>query len=268
MDGTMSPHISIDRLIPGRTVDLRRQTFPIVRLADFSGPAPLFTMQVVIAMVCFTLATGCTLPGSYDPAAVPLWSAARYGRQQDLEAALAQGINVNARDDLGKTALHWAAQYGHDKAADTLLAHGANVSARSRSGYTPLHLAVQGLHGDMVKTLLEHGADVNARENGGWTPLHRLAAVGEVDMRARTVEQHLELTRLLLDHGADLRAADENGFTPLTYAALHHHLDVMTLLLDRGADTKAQLDDTLNVAVSTADADTVRLLLNRGASVL
>ena len=182
--------------------------------------------------------------------------------------ALAKGIDVNARDDLGKTAMQWAAEYGHDEVAKTLIAHGAQLDAKSKTGYTPLHLAVGRIYGTMVKTLLEHQADVNARDDGGWTPLHRVAASDEADMRGRTEQEHLDLVRLLLDHGADLHARNRSGFTPLHYATLNRHLAAMTLLLDRGADVNAQADSTpLIIAVRGGNKDAVELLLSRGADV-
>src|SRR6266545_4893488 len=113
-------------------------------LLQGADPAALFSwILTMVAALCVLVSSGCRFQAGYDPEAVPLWSAARWGEQRELESALAKGVDVNAHDDQGKTAMHWAAQYGHDEVARTLLAHGAEVDAKSKGGYTPLHLAAE-----------------------------------------------------------------------------------------------------------------------------
>lgn len=64
--------------------------------------------------------------------------------QDDIEAIselLASGVDVNARDDEGCTALHFAADRGAAGAAQLLLSAGADVNAQDGDGQTPLHYA-------------------------------------------------------------------------------------------------------------------------------
>ncbi|KAL0636358.1 Ankyrin repeat and SOCS box protein 6 [Maublancomyces gigas] len=66
------------------------------------------------------------------------------------------GADIQARDELGHTALHLAVLCWRG-AVRLLLRHGADVNARDEAGNTPLHLAA--LRGACVDELLAEGAD-------------------------------------------------------------------------------------------------------------
>mmetsp|Transcript_33840 Transcript_33840/g.86841 ORF Transcript_33840/g.86841 Transcript_33840/m.86841 type:complete len:316 (-) Transcript_33840:330-1277(-) len=92
-----------------------------------------------------------------------------------LLGLILSGADINAKDDLGYTALHWAAEQKCENVVRVLLSQGAAVNAKSRGGWTPLHKAVQSRNHSIVKQLIEAKADVNARNKFGWTPLHKAA---------------------------------------------------------------------------------------------
>ncbi|MDP6527160.1 MAG: ankyrin repeat domain-containing protein, partial [Kiritimatiellia bacterium] len=61
-----------------------------------------------------------------------------------VKQAIATGADVNAKDkDMyrGATPLHPAAALGHKEISELLIANGANVNVKNEAGYTPLHLA-------------------------------------------------------------------------------------------------------------------------------
>jgi ankyrin repeat protein len=105
--------------------------------------------------------------------------------------------------------------------------------------------------------LLKSPADVNLRERrGGVTPLMYAAALGSLDTM-----------RLLLDKGADVNAKSAAGATALMWAAADP--GKVKLLVERGADVTVVSESgrtaLLLAAMSDQSADTVRLLLARGA---
>ncbi len=61
-----------------------------------------------------------------------------------VRLAAAQGIDVNAANGEGNTALHGAARAGHDRVVRFLVAHGARVDAANGVGQTPLAMAQRG----------------------------------------------------------------------------------------------------------------------------
>ena len=72
----------------------------------------------------------------------PLHFAAGYfGTPANIQALLAAGADVMARDENGKTPLHWAAEYGTSANILALLADGADGKAKDENGKTPWDLA-------------------------------------------------------------------------------------------------------------------------------
>lgn len=117
--------------------------------------------------------------------------AAQVGDIIGVRKHLEIGTDVNAQDELGKTALHEAARGGSIEMAVLLLASGADVNAKDNEGWTPLHQAVAGGSHEMVKLLLDSGADVNAKNNSGATALEASFMISP------------EIQSLLRFHGAE-----------------------------------------------------------------
>jgi ankyrin repeat protein len=152
--------------------------------------------------------------------------AAMAGDADGVRRFLKQGVDVNAAQGDGMTALHWAAMHGDAALAETLLYGGGNPGATTRlGGYTPLHLASQTGTRAVVETLAARGADVNARTSTGATPLMFAASSGNT-----------EALQALLDRGADTNAAESaNGETALMFGAAADRAEAVRLLLKRGA---------------------------------
>src|SRR6202171_4613885 len=104
-------------------------------------------------------------------------------RSQDpgaIETLLKQGVDVNATQPDGATALHWAAYHDDQQTIDRLIRAGAKVNARNELGATPLWLAA--VHGGaaVIERLLSAGADANVALPSGETPLMTAARAGDV----------------------------------------------------------------------------------------
>ena len=152
------------------------------------------------------------------------------GDKDAVRALLKDGIDVNAAQGDGMTALHWAARLGDAEIARMLLYAGANVKASTRLGaYTPLLLAAEQGHADVIAALVAGGAEVNAPNTLGTTALMLAAAAGD----ARSVE-------LLVENGAEIEATEKSmGQTPLMFAAASNRVDAVKALVKAGASTKA-----------------------------
>ena len=150
-----------------------------------------------------------------------------------MQALLAAGADVNARDRFKKTPLHSAARFNENpEVVQALLAAGADVNARDRFKKTPLHSAARfNENPEVVQALLAAGADVNARDRFKKTPLHSAARFNE----------NPEVVQALLAAGADVNARDEGKDTPLHDAADYsENVRVVQALLAAGADPNAR----------------------------
>ena len=216
-----------------------------------------------------------------------LVEAARSQDWQAVHSLLQQGgVNVNATQADGATALAWAVHWGDQDTAQRLLEAGANPDIANDYGVTPLFLAIKNRSTAMVETLLEveGGADPNTVRWSGETALMTAAKTGQIDM-----------VNLLLAQGADVNIREpRREQSALMWAISFGHPDVARELIDQGADvhskTKMRDEDfspmvldgyntvhvgvtprggytPLSFAARVGDKETARLLLERGADV-
>ncbi|XP_022341793.2 tyrosine-protein kinase HTK16-like [Crassostrea virginica] len=129
--------------------------------------------------------------------------------------------SVNAKNELGTTALHDAAKYGKVSIAKLLIDKGADVHAKDRAGFTPLHRASSANYADVVATLIKHGkADPQIRSpKTGWVALHEAAMKGNA-----------ECIKKLLEFYAPMMPRADDGQTPLDLAMRYNRQDCIPLL--------------------------------------
>lgn len=135
--------------------------------------------------------------------------AAKLGSFRALaELARAPGIDLEASDSSGQTALMMAAIKGHAPSVKQLLERGARVD--SPEGWTALHYAASGGHVEVARMLILHGANLDARSANGTTP---------VMLAARN--KQFSAMELLADMGADLASRNDGGRGVIEYLESH-----------------------------------------------
>jgi ankyrin repeat protein len=172
---------------------------------------------------------------------------------------LKQGVDVNASQVDGMTALHWAAYHDDVPFVKQLLKTGAHAEAPNRYGVTPLALACTNGNAEMVELLLEAGADANTTLRGGETVLMIAARTGKPGP-----------VQALLARGARVNARDRKGQTALMWAAAEGHAEVVSIFLAAKADFKSPLPSgftPLLFAAREGRSDVVRVLLKAGADI-
>jgi ankyrin repeat protein len=167
-----------------------------------------------------------------------LRAAAVSGDIAAVKALLDKGVNVNAKDTEGRTALTEAAYWGHTDIAALLIESGADIFAKKNDGSTPLTVA--GTHKEIAELIQRD--------------LQLLDAAGKGESAK---------VRELLDKGAYVNVRDPDGRTPLTESIWGNHVDTVRLLLDKGADAHATKVDgatPLSIATSKGYKEIVELL--------
>jgi cytohesin len=262
----------------------------------------------------------------------PIHDVAWKGDLAGVQAELDKGVDVDEGNDSwpGMTPLHYAADEGHTEVVELLIANGADVNAKNENGWTPLHLAAYWGGKEIVELLIAAGADVNAKDMSNWigTPLdiathpenpidtaeiaellrkhggktseelkdleavkesiHAAARVGHIEavkqhltagtdvnakggvrgetpLHSAAGKGHKEVAELLIANGADVNAKDRGGFMPLDEAIINENTEIVDLL--RKHDGKSGAEDSIQVAASVGNIEAVKQHLAAGADV-
>ncbi|MBO9999489.1 MAG: ankyrin repeat domain-containing protein [Cyanobacteria bacterium SID2] len=137
---------------------------------------PLTNIQIQLAVKRY-IKTGKTYPPRAYEMVNTLTEQALHGNLEAVAFILSKGINVNALDSKGETALLKAIQSKKDDVVHFLLKAGAdpNIKEQCERGRTPLIVALQEGSEKAFQMLLEARADINASSDRGATAL--IAAV-------------------------------------------------------------------------------------------
>ncbi|MGH9785547.1 MAG: ankyrin repeat domain-containing protein, partial [Terriglobia bacterium] len=243
-------------------------------------------------MIGFVVFAGLAAEGAAQTADLRLVEAVQNRDKDAVRSLLAQGVDVNAAQADGATAIAWAAHWEDLETADLLIRAKANVNAANEYGVTPLSLACTNRSAAMVEKLLAAGANPNAAQLAGETPLMTCARTGNPDAvrallarganpnakeskRGQTAlmwaiaGKHSAAARLLIERGADVRSRSNTGFTPLLFAAQQGDLDSARALLTAGADVNeasADYGSALVVAAASGSELLGIYLLEKGAN--
>lgn len=189
--------------------------------------------------------------------------AAEAGDLEAVQNLLQDGIDINAQDERGRTAV-MAATYNHQtEMVRLLISKGADINIRdhllnnvflyagaegmldivqlaieadadtkltNRYGGTALIPASERGHVEVVRELLTRtDIDVNHINRLHWTALLEAVILGNGG------EKHQQIVRLLVDHGADREIADAEGITPLQHAKSKGYHEIAAILERAGS---------------------------------
>jgi len=202
----------------------------------------------------------------------------------EVESAILNKADINAKDDTGDTPLSLASEYGFLDIVQMLVEHGADLNKTNDSGDTPLKVAVQNCYKDVAeyligkmdrpldptlmhtaatmgyveigKMLLENGVPVDGiKDDSGKVPIHWAAQLGELDF-----------CKWLVDNGANPDPEDDDGATPLIQAVGEGVLDIAEYLISKGADVNhiSESGTPLTLAFAWNRPDMIDLLDKSG----
>lgn len=131
------------------------------------------------------------------------------GSAQQVKDVLHAGMDINAKNEFGMTALMWAARDNtNPEVVKLLLEDGADIRAKDEEGRTALMWAARNnTNPEVIRVLLEAGTDVNVRDKKLATALI-LAAKWNSD----------GIVNALIDAGADIAIKDDEEKQAADYA--------------------------------------------------
>ncbi|EWZ85177.1 hypothetical protein FOWG_11687 [Fusarium oxysporum f. sp. lycopersici MN25] len=130
----------------------------------------------------------------------------------------------------GDTLLHRAAQSSSELVRD-LVKGGIDLEATNDEGATALHCAAAWGETASMQIIIESGANFNAANNDGETVLHIVAG----NPSLRSGRDSGTKAKLLIDAGADIHAKAKSSETPLAYAVDCEGKAVEKVLREMGA---------------------------------
>jgi len=229
--------------------DPERRSTPVRQLQPLHHAALVGDLAQVQALV----AAGADVNAKNERGFTPVLCACVGGRCDIIRFLVNQaGADIHAANTRGVTPLLAAARWGHTDAVDLLFLCGADADAAraDAQGTTPLHEAAAGGHLAMAVKLCGLGAPVNCVTAQGVTPLNLAAERG-----------YVELAQYLLTEGADVDLADcKTGDTALHRAARAGEFSMVRLLLQHRAQPQARNAEGLR-AIDVATDPTVRAIL-------
>jgi hypothetical protein len=137
-----------------------------------------------------------------------LTDAVQTGDTSTVQRLLAQGADVNERDQAGNSVLSRAAYAGYMEIARLLVDKGANLDSRNSMGETALMFAVSSYSPNrdyMVRLLLDKGANIDIRNTSGNTA-QTLAVMRSRPQLAEMIKETVRTRQLLAEEFA--RAAE------------------------------------------------------------
>jgi ankyrin repeat protein len=158
-----------------------------------------------------------TDPNEYIPTA--LHHAVIRGRGGEFVDLLVQhGVNLEARDEKGKTAYELACRYGNNSAAKALARHGANTDLSSTEQFLA---ACARADEAAVRAIIAEQPNI-------------VSTLGMGDKRVMAdmaMFNNVEAVRLMLEIGMDVAAPGDHHATPLHWAGWHGHKETVDVLL-------------------------------------
>ena len=190
-------------------------------------------------------------------------AAAEQGNLDLLQASLNKGVNIDATNRQGRTAIVIASLNKHYECVSFLIGAGADINKQDETCFNPFLLsclnndltllrimipakpdltlltrfggvgitpASEKGHVEIVRELLEKTEmNVNHTNFVGWTPLLEAIVLNDGGHKQQ------QIVKLLLDHGANPHMTDKYGKKPLELAREKGYQEIVELLVTAGA---------------------------------
>lgn len=174
-------------------------------------------------------------------------------------AVLRLSVEIDGRDQEGRSPLHVASSHNNKHLAKVLLEHRASPNATDFQDRTPLHYACFHCNTEMVRLLIDKEAKVDLATDQQFTPLHVAAAGREtIDivrllLHSKQAADRSQLRRnSTVSRAKFINATTVSHKTALHIAAESDNIEVVEILLGEATIDVALQDVTGNTAMFNA----------------
>ena len=127
--------------------------------------------HLLLTTIAAVVLVGCGKAGNPVADRALIHAANLGGNIEAVKQAIADGADVNAKNNDGVTPLLLATTWDYKEIVELLIGEGADVNEWDDIGSTPLLVAARKGHKEIAELLIDNGADVNAKDEIGETPL-------------------------------------------------------------------------------------------------
>ena len=219
-----------------------------------------------------------------DPPDNNFWTMVGVGNLPAVKQHLAKGLDINAKNKDGVTALQIATLLGQYEIAELLVQKGADVNTKATDGTTALHSAAFLGRYKEAKLLLENRIDANIRNNDGataidilnldWRTTQFVAQMLSLQVDKEKVEDGRNRIKKLL--GQQVASLDNQSIVgqSLHEAALvgnlegvKRHIVVKSDLNQKDPNLQGQGASALHIASIFGQLEIVELLIQAGVDL-
>ena len=159
------------------------------------------------------------------------WKAAAQGNNNEIIDLLNMGVEIDARDSSGRTALYIAALHGRKATAKLLVQMGSKaIDMRDCENYSPIMWAVKEGDVSWINLLVKGGSRVFAKEtHNSTTPRYTLMQEAASHGQIQALITMVRLGSIAID------TPDVNGYTPMHWAIYWDNRAVIEVLAQLGS---------------------------------
>jgi ankyrin repeat protein len=190
-----------------------------------------------------------------------------------IQKYIEKGININKKDEKGRSVLFMLSAKRKIDAIRILLKHNVNINLEDRYGRTVLDEAALRSDGIMLRFFLDNGFDINRKNSSGRTIFQDVALEGDYkifqvlmnyrpdfnikDSYGKTVlfdaveGENIYILKDVVNNIDSLNILDENHQTALFKAVLKENIEIAKLLILHGINVNFLDKDGQNVLFNT-----------------
>ena len=178
--------------------------------------------------------------------------AAEIGDTTKVKNLLKKGVDINERDNFGRTPLIYAALNGHDRIINLLLESHADIHAKDDFDQTAFIAAVNRGHVNTAEILLKNGADPSIPNSEDMLPIF-----------IAFEREDFEMVGLLLKYGIKINTIDKKGRTVLQKIIESNQVELVRTVLRRGVDERY----IVHLAASVGDTTLLKTFLKNKINI-